>query len=43
LVLILSDDGAGVTFFIPKSPGIDTELLSMCATFAVPAAGITSF
>ena len=40
--ILLSDDGAGVTFFIPKSPGIDAELLRMCAAFAVPATDLTS-
>ena len=42
MVFILNDDGFGVTFFIPKSPGIDAELLSMCATFAVPSAEYTA-
>jgi len=37
LVFILNDDGQGVTIFIPKSSGIDAELLSLCAAFAVPA------
>ena len=34
---VLSDDGAGVNFFIPKQ-GIDADLLTLCARFAVPAA-----
>ena len=38
MVYILNDDGAGVTFFIPKSPGIDAELLSLCAAFATQSA-----
>ena len=36
MVFILSDDGFGISFFIPKSPGIDAELLAMCAQFAGP-------
>lgn len=42
MVFLMSDDGAGVTFFIPKSPGIDAELLSLCAAFAMPSAHSTS-
>ena len=34
---LFSDDGAGVNFFIPKSPGIDAEIIAFCASFAVPA------
>lgn len=34
LVYIFTDDGAGVSMFIPKSPGIDAELLSLCARYA---------
>jgi hypothetical protein len=37
IVILFSDDGAGVNFFIPKSPGIDVELLALCAKFAEPA------
>jgi len=35
MVFIFTDDGAGINFFIPKSPGIDADLLEMCARFAV--------
>ena len=37
MVFILSDDGSGVSIFIPKTAGIDPELLSLCAAYAVPA------
>jgi hypothetical protein len=37
LAFILSDGGFGVDFFIPMQPGIDPELLAMCAFYAVPA------
>jgi hypothetical protein len=36
-VFIFSDDGFGVDLLIPKAPGIDAELLSMCEKYAVPA------
>jgi hypothetical protein len=36
-VFIFSDDGFGVDLLIPKAPGIDAELLAMCAKYAVPA------
>lgn len=31
---ILNDDGFGVVILIPKHPGIDRELLSLCRTYA---------
>lgn len=37
MVFILSDDGFGVEFFIPKQRGIEPELLALCAAYAVPA------
>ena len=37
MMFLFSDDGAGVNFFIPKSPGIDADLLTFCATFAESA------
>lgn len=37
LMFLFSDDGAGVSFFVPKSPGIDADLLELCARFAVRA------
>lgn len=36
-VFILNDGGFGIDLFIPKLPGIDPELLAMCAKFATPA------
>ncbi len=35
MTFVLNDDGYGVVFIIPKQDGIDADLLSMCATFAV--------
>ena len=37
MVYILNDEGFGITFFIPKAAGIDIDLLSLCALYAVPA------
>lgn len=37
MVFILNDDGFGIIIFIPKSDGIDTDLLAMCAQYAAPA------
>jgi hypothetical protein len=37
MVFVLSDEGTGVILFVPKKLGIDPELLSMCAAFAVPS------
>jgi hypothetical protein len=37
VVAILNDDGFGVALFVPKQPGIDPELLGMCARHAQPA------
>lgn len=42
IVFILNDDGFGIEIFIPKVEGIDLELLTMCATYAVPAAEVSS-
>jgi hypothetical protein len=36
-----SDDGIGITFFIPKAKGIAPCLLAMCAEYAVPAVAQT--
>jgi len=41
MMFLFSDDGAGINFFIPKSPGIDAETLAFCARFAVPAPEVT--
>lgn len=35
MVFILNDDGFGVLIFVPKHPGIDRELLSLCRIHAV--------
>jgi len=36
MVFILSDGGFGIELFIPKSKDINSELISMCAEYAVP-------
>lgn len=36
MVFVLSDDGFGINIFIPKTVGIDIELLSLCARYAEP-------
>ena len=36
VVFILSDDGFGVEVFIPKTGGINPELLAVCRQFAEP-------
>ena len=36
-VLLFSDSGAGEILFIPKQPGVDAELLAMCAAHSTPA------
>jgi hypothetical protein len=36
-----SDDGIGITLFIPKTKGIDPSLLAMCSEYAVPAVAQT--
>ncbi len=35
MVFVLNDDGFGVLIFVPKQPGIDRELLSLCRAYAV--------
>jgi len=37
MMFLFSDDGAGINFFVPKSPGIDADLLELCARFSVRA------
>jgi hypothetical protein len=39
IVYVLSDDGFGIEVFVPKQPGVNPELLAMCATYATPAQG----
>lgn len=34
LVYVTSDDGVGVEVFVPKSEGVDPELLAMCRRYA---------
>lgn len=41
MMFLFSDDGAGVNFFIPKSSGIDADLLELCARFSVRAPELT--
>ena len=38
LVFVLGDDGFGLEVFVPRAPGVDPELLALCAAYAVPAA-----
>ncbi|TCV86647.1 hypothetical protein [Sulfurirhabdus autotrophica] len=42
MVFILNDDGFGIDIFIPKTSGIDADLLAMCAIYAVPAPDFTA-
>lgn len=35
MVFIISDDGYGVEVFIPKTEGVDPDLLAMCKRYAV--------
>jgi hypothetical protein len=42
MVFILSDGGSGIATIIPKHPGIDADLLAMCAEYAVPATAATA-
>jgi hypothetical protein len=37
IVYVVSDDGFGYEVFVPKRPGVDPELLAMCAAYATPA------
>ena len=37
MLFITNDDGFGITLFIPKTEGIDANLLAMCAEYAEPA------
>ena len=36
IVYILNDSGFGVEIFVPKTEGIDAELLAMCEMYSVP-------
>ncbi|RYH69870.1 MAG: hypothetical protein EON54_02030 [Alcaligenaceae bacterium] len=35
IVIVMRDDGFGVEVFVPKLPGIDSDLLAMCSMHAV--------
>ena len=37
MLFITNDDGFGITLFIPKTEGIDADLLAMCAEYATAA------
>ena len=37
MVFVPSDGDSGIVIFIPKQDGIDADLLTMCAEYAVPA------
>ena len=37
MVFVPGDGDFGIVIFIPKHPGIDAELLALCAEYAVPA------
>ena len=37
MVFVIGDNGYGVDFFIPKTGGIDAELLALCARYAEPS------
>lgn len=34
LIFVINDDGFGFELFISKAPGVDAELLAMCAEYA---------
>ena len=34
---VLNDDGFGVGLFVPRQPGIDPDLLALCAAYVTPA------
>lgn len=36
MVFILSDDGFGIEVFVPKTDGIDPDLIAMCIQYAIP-------
>jgi hypothetical protein len=39
MVVVLRSDGFGAVIFIPKSEGIDPDLLAMCKQHALPTKG----
>ena len=42
LVFIFTDDGAGVSMFVPKSTGTNAELLALCARYGEPVPTVLS-
>ena len=42
MLFIQSDEGHALLILIPKAPGIDPELLAMCAQYATPAQALSS-
>jgi hypothetical protein len=42
MVFVLSDDGFGIDIFVPKLPGIDSQLLALCVSYAITAGVIPS-
>ena len=41
MVFVPGDGDFGIVIFIPKSAGIDADLLAMCAMYCVPASEMT--
>jgi hypothetical protein len=37
IVAVVNDDGFGIAIFVPKQPGIDADLIAMCAKHSQPA------
>jgi len=37
IAYVLNDDGFGIGVFVPRQPGIDPDLLALCAAYATPA------
>lgn len=37
MIFVINDDGFGYELFISKAPGVDAELLAMCAEYATEA------
>jgi hypothetical protein len=42
MLFIQSDEGHALVILIPKTAGIDPELLAMCAQYATPAQELSS-
>jgi len=41
MVFITDDDRGATVLFIPNQPGIDSALMSLCRTHAIPAVSST--